>query len=101
MSKLYRFDFDKGVPISGGPSMKWRKGLKIVSAYSLQGAIEKLAFPVLRQFGLKAKLNAVKAWSSTDKANWTELSVESVMIAGFIAGCLERERLKLSSCNES
>lgn len=96
ISKFYRFDFDKGVPIGTGGAMKWRKGVKTVSACSLQGAVEKLTFPVIREFGLLAKLTVAQAWSSLDKSEWSELDINSVMIAGFVAGCLERERLKTS-----
>lgn len=89
MTKFYRFDYDKGVPVQGG-SMKWRKGLKTIPAYSLQDAVNKFAMPVLKQYGLSAKLNVVNAWVSPDKSDWSEVNLKEISIAAFMAGCIER-----------
>jgi hypothetical protein len=89
MSKFYKFDFDKGVPVQGA-AMKWRKGLKTIRAYSLQDAVEKFAMPVFREYGTSAKLNVVKAWSSPDKTTWTELALDAVTLAAFLVGAIKR-----------
>lgn len=91
ISKLYRFDFDKGIPVIGG-AMRWRKGLKTITAYGLQNAVEKFAMPVFRQYGTDCKLNVLKAWSSDDGKQWNELDAQSVHFAAFLTGCLEREK---------
>ncbi len=89
MSKFYRFDFNKGVP-AGNSQMKWRKGVKTISAYCLQHAVEKFAMPVLREFGTEAKLNVFKAWVSPDKKTWKEVNLQNLTLAAFLVGCYER-----------
>lgn len=89
MTKFYKFDFDKGVPVQGA-SMRWRKGVKTIPAYSLQDAINKFAMPVLRQYGTDAKLNVVSAWVSPDKKDWKEINLQELNATAFMVGCIER-----------
>ena len=91
MTQFYKFDFEKGVPVEGA-AMCWRKGLKTVAAYSLQGAVEKFALPTFREYGLRAKLNVLQAWRSLDRQIWIEIDTNSVIFAAFLTGCLERAK---------
>ena len=97
MTKFYRFDFDKGVPVKGG-QMRWRKGVTTLPAYSLQDAINKFAMPVLKQYGTNAKLNVVSAFVSDDKKDWRQLTLDEVVITAFFAGCVERMKLEERIC---
>lgn len=90
MTRFYKFDFDKGVPIIGTGQLKWRSGVKTIPAYCLQNAVEKFAMPVFRQYGTSAKLNVVKAFVSEDKKEWKEISLTETIFAAFLVGCVER-----------
>ena len=95
--RVYRFQFDKGVPVFDWPTgktvtrHKWRRGEKRVAAHSLIEAVRKLTAPVLKQYGAHAKLNVTRGFYTEDGGkNWIEVSLESVMASGFMVGALER-----------
>ncbi len=89
MTKFYKFDFDKGVPVSGG-NMKWRSGVKTIPAFCLQNAVEKFAMPAFRQYGTDCKLNLIAAFVSPDKKAWEAINLDAVLISAYLIGCIKR-----------
>lgn len=97
MSHLYRFDFDKGVPIENFNdeqiiNYKWRKGIKTIFAYCLQNAIEKFTLPLIKKFGNSIKLNVIKCFMSENGRDWKEIDLKTVYFNAFLVGCFEREK---------
>ena len=96
MSVPYRFYFDSGVPVYDWPTgrkiiqTKWRRGSRTVKGYCLGHAVKKLVEPFMRKYGAQAKLNVTQAFRCDDTVNWTELSLQSIAISGFVLGTQER-----------
>lgn len=102
-TKLYCFDFDKGVPVEGATTdtvthYKWRHGVKTIGAYDLQNAVEKFALPAIKQYGTSIKLNITACHVSSDGKQWSEIDLQSVYFSAYLVGCFEREKTLAPAC---